>query len=34
MYSHTALPCADSFEDEEDTEHDIDFDSDMLTDDG
>ena len=30
-YSHTALPCADVFDDEE-TEHDTDFDPDMLTD--
>jgi len=33
-YSHTALPCAESFDDDEDTEHDTDFDPDMLTDDG
>jgi len=33
-YSHTALPCAECFEDNEDTEHDTDFDPDMLTDDG
>jgi hypothetical protein len=33
-YSHTALPCAESFEDDEDTEHDTDFVPDMLTDDG
>jgi hypothetical protein len=33
-YSHTALPGAEFFEDEEDTEHDTDFDPDMLTDDG
>jgi len=33
-YSHTALPCAELFEDDEDTEHDTDFDPDMLTDDG
>jgi hypothetical protein len=25
MYSHTALPCAELFEDDEDTEHDSDF---------
>jgi len=34
MYSHTALPCAEFFEDDEDTKHDTDFDPDMLTDDG
>ena len=33
-YSHTALRCAEFFEDDEDTEHDTDFDPDMLTDDG
>ena len=34
-YSHTALPWAEfNFEDDEDTEHDNDFDADMLTDDG
>jgi hypothetical protein len=33
-YSHTALPCAEYFEDDEDTEHDTDFDPDMLTDEG
>jgi hypothetical protein len=33
-HSHTALPSADFFEDDEDTEHDTDFDPDMLTDDG
>jgi hypothetical protein len=33
-YSHTALPWAEIFEDDEDTEHDTDFDPDMLTDDG
>jgi len=33
-YSHTAHPCAEVFEDDEDTKHDTDFDSDMLTDDG
>jgi len=32
-YSHTALPCAEFFDDEE-TEHDTDFDPDMLTDEG
>jgi hypothetical protein len=34
MYSHTALPCAEFVADDEDTEHDTDFDPDMLTDDG
>jgi len=34
MYSHTALPCAEYFEDDEDTEYDTDFDPDMLTDEG
>jgi len=33
-YSHTAFPCAEDFKDDEDTEHDTDFDPDMLTDDG
>jgi len=33
-YSHTALPCAEFFKDDEDTEHKSDFDPDMLTDDG
>jgi len=33
-YSHTALPCAEYFDDDEDTEHDTDFDPDMLTDEG
>jgi hypothetical protein len=33
-YSHTALPCVEFFEDDEDTELDTDFDPDMLTDDG
>jgi hypothetical protein len=33
-YSHTAHPCAEFFEDVQDTEHDTDFDPDMLTDDG
>jgi len=33
-YSHTPLPCAEFFEDDEDTEHETDFDPDMLTDDG
>jgi hypothetical protein len=32
--SYTALPCADLFEDDEDTEHDTDFAQEMLTDDG
>jgi hypothetical protein len=31
---HTALPCAEFFEDDQDTEHDTDLDPDMLTDDG
>jgi hypothetical protein len=30
MYSHTALPSAQLFEDDEDTEHNTDFDPDML----
>jgi len=33
-YSHTALLCAEFFEDDEDTEHDTNFDPDMLIDDG
>jgi len=33
-YSHTALPCAEYFENGEDTEHDTDYDPDMLTDEG
>jgi len=33
-YSHTALPWAEFFEDDEDTEYNTDFDADMLTDDG
>jgi hypothetical protein len=33
-YSHTAHSCAEFFEDNQDTEHDTDFDPDMLTDDG
>ena len=33
-YSHTALHCAECFQEDEDTEHDTDFDSDMLSDDG
>jgi hypothetical protein len=32
--SHTALPWAEFFEADEDSEHDTDFDPDMLTDDG
>jgi hypothetical protein len=32
-YSHTALPCEECFEDDEDTEHDTDFHPVMLTDD-
>jgi len=32
-YSHTALPCAEFFDDDE-TEHNTDFDPDMLTDEG
>jgi len=32
--SHTPRPCAEYFEDDEDTEHDTDFDPDMLTDEG
>jgi hypothetical protein len=31
---HSALPCAESFEYDEDTEQDTNFDPDMLTDDG
>jgi hypothetical protein len=34
MYSHTALPCVEFFEDDEDTERNTDFDPDMLTDEG
>jgi hypothetical protein len=34
MCSHIAHPCADFFKDDEDTEHDTDFDPDMLTDEG
>jgi hypothetical protein len=34
MYSHTALHCAEFFEDDEDTEHDNDFDPGMVTDEG
>jgi hypothetical protein len=33
-YLHTALPCAEFWEDDEDTEHNTDFDPDMLTNDG
>jgi len=33
-YSHTALLWAEDFEDDEDTEHNTDFDPDMLTDEG
>ena len=33
-YSDTALPSAEIFDDDEDTERDPDFDPDMLTDDG
>jgi hypothetical protein len=33
-YSHTPLPSVEFFEDDKDTEHDTDFDPDMLTDDG
>ena len=32
-YSYSALPCSEFFEDDEDTEHDTDFDPDMLADD-
>ena len=34
MYSHTALPCAEFFDDDEDTQHDTNSDPDMLTDEG
>jgi hypothetical protein len=34
MDSHTALPCSDLFDNNEDTEHNADFDPDMLTDEG
>jgi hypothetical protein len=34
IYWHSALPCAGCFEDNGDTEHDTDFDPDMLTDEG
>jgi hypothetical protein len=33
-YSHRALPCAEFFDDDVDTEQDTDFDPDMLTDNG
>jgi len=33
-YLHTAVSCAEFFEDDEDTKHDTDFDSDMRTHDG
>jgi hypothetical protein len=33
-HSHTALPCVEYFENDEDTKHHTDFDPDMLTDDG
>jgi len=33
-YSHTVLPCAEFFDDDEDTQHNTDFDPDMLTDEG
>jgi len=33
-YLHTALPYAELFDDDEDTQHDTDFDPDMLTDEG
>jgi len=31
MYSHTALPCVEFFDADEDTQHNTDFDPDMLT---
>jgi len=34
MYSHIALPCAEFFGYDEDTEHDTDFDPDLLIDEG
>jgi len=34
IFSHTALPGAECIEDDEDTEHDTDFNPDMLTDNG
>jgi hypothetical protein len=33
-YLHTALPCGEFFDDDKDTEHDTNFDPDMLTDEG
>jgi len=33
-YSHSALPCAECLNDDEDTQYDPDFDPDILTDDG
>jgi len=33
-YSHTALPCVEFFDDDEDTQHNTDFDPDMLTNEG
>jgi hypothetical protein len=33
-YSHTALPFAELFDGDQDTQHDTDFDADMLTDEG
>ena len=34
MYSHTALPCEECVNDDDDTQHDTDFDPDMQTDEG
>jgi hypothetical protein len=34
MYSQTAYPCAEFFDDDEDTQIDSDFDPDMLTHEG
>jgi hypothetical protein len=34
MYSHSALPWGKCFNHDEDTEHNTDFDPDMLTDEG
>jgi len=34
MYLHKVLPCAEFFDDDEDTQYDTDFDPDMLTDEG
>jgi len=34
MYSHTVFPSVESFDYDEDTQHDTDFDADMLTDEG